>query len=293
MSTHPKTRASRQHRTPSRKAIVLVGAMAVLLTLAACGSSPATSATGQPVKLTVFAAASLKGAFTDIATAYRKTHPDVAITLNFAGSDTLAQQINQGAPADLFASANATQMSVAVKSGAIDGNAVKTFAHNRLVIIYPAANPAHIQTLRDIARPGVKLALATRTVPVGQYALDFLDKASADPAYGPSYKAQALKNVVSYETDVKAVLAKVALGEADAGIVYTTDAASASGKVGTVPIPDALNSIATYPIGVVNSSPHAAAARDLLAYILSADGQAILARYGFLPGSDGAQYRPS
>ena len=293
MSTHPKTRASRHHRIPTRKAIMLVGALALLFALAACGSSPATSATGQHVKLTVFAAASLKGAFTDIAKAYGKTHPNVAITFNFAGSDTLAQQINQGAPADLFASANGTQMNVAVKSGAIDGSAVKTFAHNRLVLIYPVTNPAHIQTLRDIARPGVKLDLAAQTVPVGQYSLDFLDKASADPAYGTSYKAQALKNVVSYETDVKAVLAKVALGEADAGIVYTTDAASASGKVGTVPIPDALNSIATYPIGVVHSSPQAAAARDLLAYIVSTDGQAILARYGFLPGSDGAQYRPS
>lgn len=240
----------------------------------------------------VFAAASLRDAFTDIGAAYSRTHPNVVVTFNFAGSDTLAQQIAQGAPADLFASANATQMDVAVKSGAIAGSGVKTFAHNRLVLIYPTANPAHIQTLRDIARPGVKVDLAARSVPVGQYALDFLAKASADPAFGPGYRAAVLKNVVSYETDVKAVLAKIVLGEADAGIVYTTDAATASGKVGAITIPDALNSIATYPIGVVNGSKQAAAARDVLNYIVAAQGQDRLAKYGFLPGSAGRQYTP-
>ncbi|HEU5347921.1 MAG TPA: molybdate ABC transporter substrate-binding protein, partial [Ktedonobacterales bacterium] len=254
------TRIARRHRTAVRKGLPLVCALALLCALAGCGISPSRSASGQPIKLTVFAAASLKGAFTDIGAAYRKAHPDVSITFNFAGSDTLAQQIIQGAPADLFASANTQQMDVVVKSSDIVGSGVSTFAHNRLVLIYPAANPAHIQTLRDIARPGVKLDLAARSVPVGQYTLDFLDKASADPTFGPSYKTRALKNVVSYETDVKAVLAKVALGEADAGIVYTTDAATASGRVGTVAIPDALNSIALYPAGVVKTAKQAAAA---------------------------------
>lgn len=277
-----------------RRLSLLVGTLALLLgtILAGCGASPSTGASGQPVKLTVFAAASLKGAFTEIGKAYSQAHPNVAITYNFAGSDALAQQITQGAPADLFASANTKQMDVVVRGGEVRGSGVQTFAHNRLVLIYPTANPAHIRSLGDLARPGVKFDLAAKSVPVGQYALDFLDKASADPSFGASYKANVLKNVVSYETDVKAVLAKVALGEVDAGIVYTTDAATETSKVATITIPDALNSIAVYPIGVVNGSKQATAARDLLEYMVSAQGQTTLATYGFLSGSDGKQYTP-
>ena len=270
---------------------ILLLAFILALPLAGCGDV-AGSGAGQPVKLTVFAAASLQGAFSDIGKAYEQAHSNVRVTFNFAGSDALAAQILQGAPADLFASANTKQMDVVVKGGDIAGADVKTFAHNRLILIYPAANPAHIATLQDIARPGVKVDLAAASVPVGQYALDFLGKASADPAFGASYKASVLKNVVSYETDVKSVLTKVALGEADAGIVYTTDAATEAGKLGTVAIPDALNSIATYPIGVIKTAKQATAARGLLDYIVSAQGQATLAHYGFLSGSAGAQYQP-
>jgi molybdate transport system substrate-binding protein len=265
----------------------------LLLALAACGgSTSAGTSTPAPVKLTVFAAASLQGAFTDIGKAYSVAHPNVTVTFNFAGSDALATQITQGAPADVFASANATQMNVTVTGGEVDGSAVKTFAHNRLVVIYPTANPANIQSLADLAKPGVKVDLAAKTVPVGQYALTFLDAAAADPSYGASYKTNVLKNVVSYETDVKSVLSKVALGEADAGIVYTTDAATETGKVGTVAIPDTLNTIALYPIGVVKTSKQAATAQDFLNYVVSSDGQATLAKYGFIAGSDGKQYSP-
>lgn len=291
---HRSARAPRPRQTWLRRSLLLACAPMLLLALllAACGVSSSPAAAGQPVKLTVFAAASLKGAFTEIGNTYSKAHPSVTITFNFAGSDTLAQQITQGAPADLFASANTRQMDVVVQGDEIAGSGVKTFAHNRLVLIYPTTNPAHIQSLQDVTRPGVKLDLAAASVPVGQYALDFLAKASDDPAFGASYKANALKNVVSYETDVKAVLAKVALGEADAGIVYTTDAATENGKVGTLAIPDALNSIATYPIGVVKTSQHQATAQALLDYINATQGQAILASFGFLAGSDGAQYTP-
>lgn len=290
---HHVLRALSLRRTAYRLRLAGVPVLLLLLLLlTACGASTSPGESGQPVKLTVFAAASLKGAFTKIGAAYSKTHSNVTITFNFAGSDALAQQITQGAPADIFASANAKQMDVVVKGQEIAGSGVKTFAHNRLVLIYPSANPAHIQSLQDIGKPGVKVDLAAASVPVGQYALDFLGKASADPSFGATFKANVLKNVVSYETDVKSVLAKVALGEADAGIVYTTDATTEAGKVGTVAIPDALNSIATYPIGVVKSSHQAAAAQDLIAYIAGADGQTILAKYGFLPGSSGKQYSP-
>lgn len=267
-------------------------ALVCALPLAGCGEASMSGA-NQPVKLTVYAAASLQGAFSEIGKAYEQAHSTVRVTFNFAGSDALAAQITQGAPADLFASANTKQMDVVVKGGDIVGSGVKTFAHNRLVLIYPAANPAHIQTLRDLARPGVKVDLAAASVPVGQYALDFLSKASADPAFGASYKASVLKNVVSYETDVKAVLTKVALGEADAGIVYTTDAATETGKIGAVAIPDTLNTIAVYPIGVVKASKQTAAAQSLLDYIVSPQGQATLAKYGFLAGSAGKQYSPA
>ncbi len=290
---HQTTRTSRLRQTAIVRTLLYVGVLPLLLALAACGGSTSTgTSTPARVKLTVFAAASLQGAFTDIGKAYSVAHPNVTVTFNFAGSDALATQITQGAPADVFASANATQMNVVVTGGEVAGSAVKTFAHNRLVVIYPTANPAHIQSLADLARPGVKVDLAAKTVPVGQYALTFLDAAAADPSYGASYKTNVLKNVVSYETDVKSVLSKVALGEADAGIVYTTDAATETGKVGTVAIPDTLNTIALYPIGVVKASKQSATAQDFLHYVVTTDGQATLAKYGFIAGGDGKQYSP-
>jgi len=277
--------------TRSASLFALFGLLPLFAALAGCGGATTGGATsGPPVGLTVFAAASLTDAFKEAQTKFQAAHPGVTISYNFAGSDTLATQITQGAPADVFASANTTQMNVAVKGGQVAAASVQTFAHNRLVVIYPKANPAHIQALQDLAKPGLKLDLAAQTVPVGQYAVDFLTKASADPAFGPDFKAKTLKNVVSYETDVKSVLAKVGLGEADAGIVYTTDAATRAGDVGTIVIPDALNSIAVYPIAPVASSAHADVARQFVDYVASADGQAILAKYGFLPGSSGPQY---
>lgn len=287
------TRASHPRRASALKRLTLALAPILLVALAACGgSTPASGSTPAAVKLNVFAAASLQGAFTDIGKAYSQAHSNVTVTFNFAGSDTLATQITQGAPADVFASANGAQMNVVVSAGEITGGAVKTFAHNRLVVIYPTANPANIQSLQDLGKSGVKVMLAAKTVPVGQYALTFLDSAAADPSFGASYKTNVLKNVVSYEADVKSVLAKVALGEADAGIVYTTDAATEKGKVGTVTIPDGLNTIAVYPIGVVKASQQATTAQAFVDYVNSPDGQAILAKYGFIAGNVGKQYSP-
>jgi molybdate transport system substrate-binding protein len=152
------------------------------------------------------------------------------------------------------------------------------------VVIYPTDNPGKIAKLQDLAKPGLKLVLADKSVPVGAYALTFMDNAAKDPTFTPTYKAGVLKNVVSYETDVKAVLAKVQLGEADAGIVYTTDAASADpGKVTQLAIPNALNVIAKYPIAPVTSSPNPDVAKVYIAYVLSPAGQATLAKYGFMP----------
>jgi molybdate transport system substrate-binding protein len=278
-------------------AILPSSCLSLLLLLAVSGCGGTTTGTGgtssaAPVTLNVFAAASLQAAFTKIGQQFHAAHSNVTTTFNFAGSDALATQINQGAPADVFASANITQMNVVVKAGGIDGTQVKTFAHNRLVVVLPKNNTANIMTLQDLAKPGIKVVLAAKTVPAGQYALVFFKNASADPSFGASYGANVLKNVVSYEADVKSVLTKVSLGEADAGIVYTTDAETAASSTTTIAIPDALNVIALYPIAVVKASANASVAQQFVDYVNGSDGQAVLAQYGFIAGSTGAQYAP-
>ncbi|HVC35531.1 MAG TPA: molybdate ABC transporter substrate-binding protein [Chloroflexota bacterium] len=249
-------------------------------------ATPPAATSGHTAALTVFAAASLTAAFGDVGKDFEAANPGTRVTFSFAGSQQLAQQINLGAPADVFASADSRQMDVAVQGGSVDGATRRVFARNRLVVVYPASNPAKLTTLQDLARPGLKIILADRSVPVGAYALTFLDKADQDPTFGASYKAKVLKNVVSYEQDVKAELSKIELGEADAGIVYTTDITpDAADQVGRLAIPDELNTIAVYPIAVVKTSKHAALAQEFVAYVLSPAGQATLARYGFIPAS--------
>ena len=203
---------------------------------------------------------------------------------NFAGSQQLAQQINEGAPADVFASANKKQMGAMIDAGSVISGTEQIFARNRLVVIYPKDNPAGLKDLNDLANPGLKLVLAAKEVPVGQYTLDFLDKAAADPALGTTFKDDVLKNVVSYEDNVKIVLTKVALDEADAGIVYLSDISGAdAAEVGQIEIPDALNVIAVYPIAPVKESKHAELAQAFIDLVLSQEGQDVLARYNFIP----------
>jgi molybdate transport system substrate-binding protein len=282
-------------RTPASLAVPAL-LLLVLLVASACGSSgtggSSATATPQPVNLKVFAAASLKSAFTKIGTQFTGLHPNVTFTFNFAGSDALAGQITQGAPADVFASANNAQMNVAVKGGQIDSSAVQVFAHNRLVVVIPTSNPGNIHTLQDLAKPGIKIVLADKTVPAGAYALQYLAKANADPSFGSSYQADVLKNVVSYQTDVTSVLNQVALGEADAGIVYTTDAATEPTKLSTITIPDNLNVIAVYPIAPIKGSASSSAAQQFIAYVMSSDGQSVLTSFGFLSATQGPGYTP-
>lgn len=282
------------------KQIRRIGLLGLSLMLLACGAAttsvpttpaePTSAANPAPTlsgEINVFAAASLTGAFTEIGSAFQTTHPNTKINFNFAGSDQLATQISQGAPADVFASANAKQMQLVVDAGMIDGSMPQPFARNRLIVIYPQDNPAQIQSLQDLAKPNVKLVLASASVPVGNYALDFLAKASALPEYGTIYSPTVLLNVVSYEQNVKAVLSKVSLGEADAGIVYSTDAASISdGSIDTLAIPDELNTIAMYPIAMTKTSANPTLAQSFADFVLASEGQQILARYGFLAGAD-------
>ena len=267
---------------------VLSFALSMLLTACSPVTTPATTSSGEATtaqtSLTVFAAASLTDAFQTISKNFSTAHPGVDVVFNFAGSQQLAQQIGQGAPADLFASANASQMAVAIESGRVVSGTEQLFVRNRLVVVTPVDNPAGIATLADLAKPGLQIVLATKEVPVGQYALDFLDKAEADGTLGAGYRDAVLANVVSYEENVRTVLAKVTLGEADAGIVYRSDVTpTAAEQVQRIGIPDNLNTIASYPIAPLSDSPHAALAQQFIDYLLSPEGQQILEDAGFMP----------
>jgi molybdate transport system substrate-binding protein len=235
-------------------------------------------------ELIVFAAASLTDAFGEIATNFQAEHPDTSVVYNFAGSQQLSQQLGQGAPADVFASANGIQMNVAIDAGRVISETPRTFVRNRLVVIYPSDNPAGITTLQALAQPGLKVVLAAAGVPVGAYSLDFLNKASANVDFGETFSQTVLSNVVSYEENVRSVLSKVVLGEADAGIVYTSDVfGEAADQVGQIEIPDDLNTIASYPIAVVADSAKPDAAAAFVEYVLGPEGQTVLAEYGFVP----------
>jgi molybdate transport system substrate-binding protein len=238
----------------------------------------------KPVTLTVMAAASLTESFTEIGDLFEAQNPGVTVAFSFAGSQQLAQQLADGAPADVFASANQKYMDLSLQDGRVQPGSQAVFAKNRLVAITPINNPAGLHSLSELARPGLKLVLAAKEVPVGQYSLEFLDKASQNPQFGPSYKEAMLGNVVSYEDNVKTVLAKVSLDEADAGIVYSSDLSlGAAGKVLRIEIPDELNVIAFYPIAPINDSSSPELAGAFIDLVLSPQGQQIMAKYNFIP----------
>lgn len=231
--------------------------------------------------LLVFAAASLTDAFEEIATAFEAENPGVDVLFNFAGSSALATQLVEGAPADVFASANTRQMRVAIEAGRIAEQPL-VFARNWLVLIAPADNPANIASLRDLANPGVKLVVAAPEVPVRVYTDVMLARLASVPTYGSVYRTAVLANVVSEEDNVRQVFLKVALGEADAGIVYQSDV-TPDAAVLTIPIPRVVNSLATYPIAITDDSQNPELARAFVDFVRSDDGQSILTRWGFLP----------
>lgn len=249
--------------------------------------SPATEP-ASTIELVVFAAASLDEAFRAVGAAFEVAHPGTTVTFSFAGSQTLATQINEGADADVFASANATQMIALIGSGEVVSGTQRTFARNRLVVITPSDNPSNVTTLQDLAQPGLKLVLAQKSVPVGDYALQFLAKAAAMPDYTAAYSPTVLANVVSFEDDVNGVLTKVGMGEADGGIVYASDISrDGAAKVARIEIPDALNVIAAYPIAPLVRSGQPRLAQAFVDYVQSPDGQANLVAHGFLAAADG------
>jgi molybdate transport system substrate-binding protein len=243
----------------------------------------APTATSAPQTLTVFAAASLTGAFGDIGKAFEAANPGVTVNFSFAGSQVLVTQIEQGAPADVFASADHKNMDALVTANLV-ASGYKDFATNLLTVILPPKNPANVQALQDLAKPGLKLVLEDPSVPAGNYTRQILTNMSKDPTYGTDFSTKVLANVVSNETDVKQVVAKVDQGEGDAGIVYVTDAL-ATPDLKIISIPANHNVIAHYPIAplVKSSNPNLAAA--FVAYVLSTDGQAVMKKWGFSPAN--------
>jgi molybdate transport system substrate-binding protein len=270
---------------PRRSALALSSLLLTCLILAACGgsskgnSTTSTSSSSLSGTINVFAAASLTSAFEQLGKDFMAENPGVTVRFNFAGSSTLATQIQQGAPVDVFASADTTNMDKVAK----DMNASKTFATNSLIVIVPANNPGNIQTLKDLANPGVKIAVAEQSVPVGNYTTQVLDKMAASSEYGPSYKTAVEKNFVTHETSVGGIVSKVELGEVDAGYVYVTDALESVPKVSSIEIPDQYNITADYPIATGKSSSNSAAAEAFVNFVLSSDGQGTLQSFGFDP----------
>jgi molybdate transport system substrate-binding protein len=244
-----------------RRVMALLAAIALL---GGCGANT----TGEPTTLTVFAAASLTEAFEKLAPGFEHDNANVKVRYNFGGSSALAQQINQGAPADVFAAASPATMKTVIDAG--NGDAVaSTFVRNQLVIAVPPKNPKAIKGLADLARPGLKVALCAEQVPCGAAAKAVL--AAAGVGLTP----------VTLEQDVKAALAKVRLGEADAALVYRTDVRSASSDVEGVEFPESGKAINDYPIVVVKNAPNKVAAQAFVAYVTTGQGRAVLAALGF------------
>jgi molybdate transport system substrate-binding protein len=243
-------------------------AVALVLVATACNGSNSTSK--EKGDILVFAAASLTESFASIGNAFEAAHPGVHVRFNFGPSDGLANGIKEIGGADVFASASPAAMDLVEQDPGVVARRV--FVRNRLALIVPRADPAKIGALRDLSRAGVKLAIAARGVPAGMYARRVLAGAGLTEVLG----------AVSNEIDVKSVVQKVVLGEADAGIVYVTDVTPVvSRSVTTIQIPDAVNVIASYPIAVLVGSKHAETAREFVDLVLGA-GQSILRRAGFL-----------
>jgi molybdate transport system substrate-binding protein len=259
----------------SLRAAAVVAAAA--LSLVGCGNSDTPAASGGSSTaaapaisgdITVFAAASLTESFTQIGKDFEALHPGVKVKFNFAGSSALAQQINQGAPADVFASAAPTNMKQVTDTGAITANPV-TFVKNTLEIAVPAGNPAKVSGLADFAKQDLKIALCAEQVPCGAAAKTVFAAAGITPA--PD----------TLEQDVKAVLAKVSLGEVDAALVYKTDVKAAGSKVAGIEFPESGKAVNAYPIAACAKAPNASGAKAFVDYVRSDKGRAVLAKAGF------------
>ena len=271
---------------------VLIAALAVssfaVLGLAGCGGISGGGDGGgnaegdsgrQEGTLTVFAASSLTDAFGVLAKSFEEQNPGTEVRQSFESSSTLLAQIQQGAPADVFASAAEEEMNTAMDDGLVAGEP-EIFVRNREVVMVPKDNPANIESMRDLARPGTKLVLAQEGVPAADYALEILGKATAE--YGSDFKQDVLSNIVSREADVRASVNRVALGDADATFGYASDyTPDIRDRVLIIHIPKHLNIIATYPIAVLEGAQSSELAQRWVDLVLSDEGQRVLESYGF------------
>jgi molybdate transport system substrate-binding protein len=227
--------------------------------------------------LTVFAAQSLQESFEAIGREFEAAHPGVRVRLNLAASSALATQIEEGAPADVFASADVPQMQRVARAGLLAGEPI-VFARNALVVVVPAANGADIRRVEDLGRPGVSLVLCQPDVPIGHYSRQVIDRVAARiPGYGTAVAA----NVRSYEPNVRAALARVDLDEVDATFVYRTDAASAGGRVRVIDLPEGDTIVAEYPIATIRASTRRVLADAFIDFVRGPEGQRILRDAGF------------
>jgi molybdate transport system substrate-binding protein len=264
-----------------KRLLATVAAVAALTLAAACGSSddnssasgsgsgssPSASSSGVSGTVTVFAAASLTESFTTLGKQFEAAHPGTTVKFNFGASSSLAENINQGAPADVFASASPTTMQQVVGAGGASD--AKTFANNVVEIAVPTDNPADVSQLTDLARSGVKVALCQPQVPCGKVAQEVFTKAGITVT------------PVTQGADVKAVLTTVQLGEVDAGMVYQTDVQGAGTKVKGITIPADQNASTSYPIAALTKAPNSAGAAAFVDYVLSSEGERVLAQAGF------------
>lgn len=245
---------------------VIASIMLMALAVTGCASSKSSATSGRTT-IVVYAASSLTEAFTQIAKDFERANPNIDVKFNFGASSTLATSITNGAPADVFASASTKNMTTVVQAG--DATGPVNFVKNVMEIAAAPGNPAHITGVADLAKPSVKVALCEPSVPCGAVALQVFTKANVTV------------HAVSLEQDVKSTLAKVELGEVDAGVVYVTDVRAAGSKVVGIPIPHSLNASTAYPIAALTHSAHSAAAQKFVAFVTSAAGQAVLQADGF------------
>ena len=258
--------------------LLLLFLLVLAVGLVGCGGSEEGQQDPKRSTLTVLAASSLTDAFGELEGTFEQQNPGTDVKTSFGGSSELLAQLEQGAPADVFASADEAKMNSAVEEDLV--SEPQTFARNRPVVIVPKNNPAGVRELRDLAKPGTKLVLAQDGVPIAEYAKDVLANANAE--YGGNFEQQVLDNIVSREANVRASANRVALGEADATFVYVTDVTSdIEDQVDVIEIPQNLNVIATYPIATVKASQNSDLAQKWVDLVLSDEGQGVLEKYSF------------
>lgn len=263
----------------SRPAWIRVVALAVRAAVALAAAAGLVVCPAQAAEpLVVFAASSLTEAFGDVASVYARTPGGCPVSFNFGSSNTLRVQLEQGARADVFATASQVEMERAV-AGHVVVLPLRTFARNKLAVMVPRAS--ELSGFLDLAKTGLKVVLAQKEVPAGAFALQFLD--AVDSGSSAGFRANVLANVVSYEPNVKQVVAKVQLGEADAGVVYSTDATPAnSSTIRLLSIPDPFNVTTLLPAAITSGAAHPVAARKFVDFLISPAGQASLRKRGFL-----------